>query len=391
MPSGFSGASALSFALCSRSATSRRQTMCWLMLPPTTTQLVSIPLFFPGALHSRLSPPGMFSLPSSPIVGGPSFPLTPDMLAVQSAIWSSIWSKETTQSYLSRKAKWITFCNAYRRASADFSPRNLIDYVTYLVTIANSGAPHAWRTVVAYLGFVGQLAQFATGTTQNPVSHPHVAAFMKGVGRWLGKAIKKAEPCTLQHLRALSLAAAADPANSALATVVLIAILAFWGCLRLGTFLPKSSPARAFRLNDLKAHPRGLTLQIRNGKTIQFDERVKFLDLPSRPDKLVCPVEAWTRWKRMHALPALSSPTSSTMQSPILAANLSRSTFLRLIVDIPTLYGLPPLSGHSFRRGFVYLALSTGVPMDRLMLHGDWHSLEVALSYAEDLLIPNPL
>ena len=52
---------------------------------------------------------------------------------------------------------------------------------------------------------------------------------------------------------------------------------------------------------------------------------------------------------------------------------------------------LTPLSGHSFRRGFVRLAISLGIPIDRLMQHGDWKSLEVAMSYGEDFMIPNPL
>lgn len=361
------------------------------MPPRTLIPLPSTVSFLCGPLLTHLSRPAVFSLPTSTTMPARSLPLTADMLAAQSMIWSSIWSKETTLSYLSRKAKWMLFCSAYQRHSLDFSPQNLIDYVTYLVTVANSGAPHAWNTILAYLGFVGQLAQFAQGTTANPVSHPHVALFMKGVGRYLGKQVKKAEPCTLQHLRILRLASLADPTNARLATAVLVAVLAFWGCLRLGTFIPKSNPTRAFRTADLEAQPTRITLHIRDSKTIQFNERVKHLDLPSRSENLICPVAALTHWMTTHGSPDLSSQTSSDWRSAKLAADLSRSAFLKLMIDIPVLYGLPPLTGHSFRRGFVLLALSTGVPIDRLMLHGDWHSLEVALSYAEDLLIPNPL
>jgi hypothetical protein len=311
------------------------------------------------------------------------------MQQVQSVIWSSIWSVETTLSYLSRKAKWLTFCSSYRRHSLDFSPRNLIDYVTFLSSTANSGAPHAWNTVLAYLGFVGQLAQFATGANSNPVSHPHVVLFMKGVGRYLGKAVKKAEPCTLQHLRALSLASVADPVSVPLATAALIATIAFWGCLRLGIFLPKTDLGRALLVSDLKVSPSSITVAIRHSKTIQFEERVKLVDVPARVDLLACPLEAIRRWTLAWQLH--SSPHSFARPSLKLTEGLSRSTFLKLIADIPLAHSLPPLSGHSFRRGYVLLALTSGVSIERLMLHGDWRSLEVALSYAEDLLIPNPL
>ena len=52
---------------------------------------------------------------------------------------------------------------------------------------------------------------------------------------------------------------------------------------------------------------------------------------------------------------------------------------------------LLPLTGHSFRRGYIRLAFIRGVPIWQVMHHGDWKSMEVAMSYAEDALIPNPL
>jgi integrase len=73
------------------------------------------------------------------------------------------------------------------------------------------------------------------------------------------------------------------------------------------------------------------------------------------------------------------------------AATLSRSAFLTLINRLCSPLLLPALTAHSFRRGFARLALQTGVPIDRLMMHADWRSLAVAMSYGEDFMIPNPI
>jgi hypothetical protein len=68
---------------------------------------------------------------------------------------------------------------------------------------------------------------------------------------------------------------------------------------------------------------------------------------------------------------------------------LSHSKFMQL-VNLHT-HPLPALTGHSFRRGYVRMAFIRGVPIWQIMHHGDWKTLEVAMSYAEDSLIPNPL
>ena len=75
--------------------------------------------------------------------------------------------------------------------------------------------------------------------------------------------------------------------------------------------------------------------------------------------------------------------------SSMTAARLSRSEFLKL-VNLNT-HPLPPLTGHSFRRGYVRLAFVLGVPIWQIMHHGDWKTMEVAMSYAENTLIPNPV
>ncbi len=68
---------------------------------------------------------------------------------------------------------------------------------------------------------------------------------------------------------------------------------------------------------------------------------------------------------------------------------LSHSRFLSL--KNQTVHSLTPLTGHSFRRGYVHLAFARSVLIWQVIHHGDWKLLKVTMSYAEDALILNPL
>ena len=114
-----------------------------------------------------------------------SLPLTLAQQEVQQDVWRNIWSRATTQSYLSRRAKWIEFSTIYRRSPLDFSPENLVDYLTYLATTANRGRPMSWSSIGAYIGFLGRAASFSLGAhDQNPVQHPQVQLFLQGLNGW---------------------------------------------------------------------------------------------------------------------------------------------------------------------------------------------------------------
>jgi len=317
-----------------------------------------------------------------------SLPLTLAQQEVQQDVWRNIWSRATTQSYLSRRAKWIEFSTIYRRSPLDFSPENLVDYLTYLATTANRGRPMSWSSIGAYIGFLGRAASFSLGAhDQNPVQHPQVQLFLQGLARRMGKTLTKAEPCSLAHLRAISRAAEAAPQDLTLATARLLSLLAFWGCLRFGSLVPKHDLNKALCLADIAVEDSALTLTLRHSKTIQFAERIKTIHLPARDDPLLCPLRALHQWILL-LRPRTSRTTFNTL-SATSGATLSRSAFLLLINRLCS--PLPPLTAHSFRRGYARLALQTGIPIERLMWHADWHSLAVAMSYGEDFMIPNPI
>jgi hypothetical protein len=312
-----------------------------------------------------------------------------ELAAARQVFWSKVWSEDTVAAYETRKKKWQEFSTRFQRSPLDLSVSNILDYITYLGTVAKSGAPMAYSSIQAYVDFLGRAASFTHPALENPVRNPEVKLFLKGVARQLGKDVEKAEPCTLDHLARLGKWSMEQPNDPVRASVHFLALVAFWGCLRLGCLLPKR-PERAWRtpsLADVRIVGSALVLTIRESKTIQFRERTHQVELPAHNDPLLCPLRAFNRW--MTILLPQSSQTRLSALSSTRNELLSRSRFLDLVNK--AIAPLPPLTGHSFRRGFVRLALLLGVPIDRLMHHGDWKSLEVAMSYAEDFLIPNPL
>lgn len=159
--------------------------------------------------------------------------------------------------------------------------------------------------------------------------------------------------------------------------------------MRLGSLIPKvlEKLYKVLTLRDIERSATSLVLSVRLSKTIQFGERVHRVDLPAQADPLLCPLRTSARW--ISLLRPQSSQTPLCELSTTSRATLSHSRFLDLINRVT--HPLPPLTGHSFRRGFVRLAFIRGVPIWQIMHHGDWKTLEVAMSYAEDALIPNPL
>jgi hypothetical protein len=312
--------------------------------------------------------------------------LPTELREAQQDFWLNAFAKDTLRAYQTQKRKWLEFCTRFQRSPQDLSPANLIDYLTYLATVAKDGAPLAYSTIRVYINFLGTSRSYTHPRLPNPVQHPQVQLFLRGVARRLGKAKHKAEPCTLVHLRAVNAMADQNPANRVLVTTSLVATLAFWGCLRLGALVPKRAEKvfRILRLCDVAVRGCSLVLTVRISKTIQFADRVHYVDVPAQADPRLCPIVAFNRWT------TLLRPRTS--QTPLCALS-SDGTLISHGKFLDTVNGtrLAPLTGHSFRRGYVRLAFEKGVPIWQIMHHGDWKSLEVAMSYAEETLIPNPL
>jgi hypothetical protein len=312
------------------------------------------------------------------------------LLEAQRGFWFNTLSKDTVAAYQTRKAKWIEFSTRFQRSPSDLSPKNIIDYITYLATIAKRGeVPLSYSSIKVYVDFLGRATSFTCPLLPNPVQHPEVQLFLRGVARTLGKQVDKAEPCTLEHLRTLNSWAMHQPTDVEAQCATMIATLAFWGCLRLGALIPKRTEKmhQALRLQSLEIRGTSIIVTVLISKTIQFGERQHRIEVPAQSDPLSCPLRAFLRWTSV--LRPQSSQTLLCALSTTAPTMLSHSRFLTLVNRI--VHSTIPLSGHSFRRGFVRLAFARNVPIWQVMHHGDWKTLEVAMSYAEDALIPNPL
>src|SRR4051812_11211903 len=85
-----------------------------------------------------------------PTVAHPSLSLPTELQAAQQAFWCSSLSRDTVQAYQTRKSKWKKFCIRFQRSPEDLSPSNIIDYLTYLATIAKKGGPLCYTSIKAY-------------------------------------------------------------------------------------------------------------------------------------------------------------------------------------------------------------------------------------------------
>ena len=312
------------------------------------------------------------------------------LLEEQRELWSNCLSKDTLRAYGTQRAKWLEFCARFRRIPSDLSPSNLIDYITWLATVGkNNDSPLAYSTIRAYVDFLGRATLFTSPGAPNPAQHPEVQLFLRGVARKLGKGVKKAEPCQLAHLRAITRWAQSCPEDVNAQTAAMVALFAFWGCLRIGNLIPKAGASKSALLTvgDVRLESDAVILTVRDSKTIRFAERTHQVQLPAQEDPLLCPRQAFTRWILLLRRPSSQTPLCALCTTT--GATLSRSRFLDL-VNLAA-HPLPKLTGHSFRRGYVRLAFIRGVPIWQIMHHGDWRTLEVAMSYAEDFLMPNPV
>jgi hypothetical protein len=115
-------------------------------------------------------------------------PLPMELQEAQRGFWFNTLSKDTIAAYQTRKAKWIEFSTRFQRSPNDLSPKNFVDYITYLATIAKRGeTPLSYASIKVYVDFLGRATSFTSPLLPNPVQHPEVQLFLRGVARTLGK------------------------------------------------------------------------------------------------------------------------------------------------------------------------------------------------------------
>ncbi|KAF5386129.1 hypothetical protein D9615_002403 [Tricholomella constricta] len=178
------------------------------------------------------------------------------------------------------------------------------------------------------------------------------------------------------------------------AAVWAAALVAFWGCRRLGELLPSStafSPSRhvSSSSNFKSSFVNGckvITFHIPCTKTSPTGIQC----ILTATNNLFCPVTALEN----HL--CLNRPSSSShlfaFRNDTSPTTLTKSLFLSTTSKIFLTHSLDPVFGHSYRIGGVIELLATGVPPEVIMKLGGWSSLCFLLYWRRlDFLVPNAI
>lgn len=170
-----------------------------------------------------------------------------------------------------------------------------------------------------------------------------------------------------------------------------IVLGAFWGACRLGNWAPNRSDSNAKKLVVCAADIRvdgssdSLIVDLRYSKTNQTAERVHCIRLEPIPSPTLCPTRILTTllderakreipltWpiarygSRPHDVWSFHDVVAKHEDlGPQEASPLERALYL----------------GHSFRRGFVALAMQAGIAPEVIRIHGDWKQSESVADY----------
>lgn len=276
-------------------------------------------------------------------------------------------------------------------------------FIAYMCT-KEGGAygkkPHRYNTVDAYFHEVSNRLGY---NTYNQSSYhlwtgEQTRIALLGAKKLLGTAKQRARPATIDHLRLL-IAGLGDSVRDCSLRCILI--WAFFGCYRLGSLCPgeKIPTDKVIAHLDVQwadeTH-QALIVSARYSKTNQTSEYVHRIQL-YRTGTDICPVAAYERL--VAAITRVSGAGMTTwMGRPIASYGPGSEdvwTFgqaVRRLEKVPTQpetkYEKGHLTGHSFRRGFVQFALAQGLPLDKIMLHGDWKSMESVEAYAKGGAVP---
>lgn len=270
-------------------------------------------------------------------------------------------------------------------------------FIGFMGGIAGSkrGGALSYDTIVAYLREVRSRVE---ARWDRPLPHfdsPIIRRCLKGAKKVLGNSKQKARPVTLSELEQLVAGLGNTLKDAAYRTVVLFS---FWGCFRLGNVAPVVSKKKDQRhqmwalvvnANDVQEQDDGsLQLTLRYSKTNQSGERLHIVRLYPIKGSTLCPVRAWKSLCALRVHGGLSKDTPvaqyGASKDDTWTVDAVKHVLRQRVAKIDaTPFQKGHLTGHSFRRGFVRLALENGIGPEHVMLHGDWKQLETVRDYAE--------
>jgi hypothetical protein len=260
---------------------------------------------------------------------------------------------------------------------------------TWLATVAKRGDnPFKRSSFQQYMRHMAVLfeADFPPPSL-NVGRSPRSVRFIAAVSRTLDSTKQRARPIQIAdlYLFCSRLPAYYSPVLAKLARV--IALIAFWGCLRLGTLLQdQTSLLRVISWRDFYFDGHCLFVSIFRDKTVKIrDDCHRIVLEPLCGNQEICPVRAFTSYIaecRSLGL-SLDDPFAKFSRNH---PPLSFDRFLIILNHlVPASAGTSAVkghfTGHSFRRGHAQAAISVGIEVDDLMLFGNWKAVPSLVNY----------
>ena len=344
----------------------------------------------------------------------------------------------TDKSYQVRGKKWTEFCQRAERSSTQPSVELLVAYVSYLSTdgkkTKKGERPRGFKysSVKQYLSYVSATFNYDFPYDRNPVAHPHVQRALAGARRMLGNVKLQALPFTIKQLELLYRYWLDRRSPFALVTFVLASIGLF-AALRCANLVPanqdsvkgadahnvarvldfgtvaeklaaaKQSAQQPIRHHHLEVHEEGLLIRTPQAKMNQFGDKAHSVLLPRidrGPLKHLCPTRAYETLKLHPDLRNLKPEAFVSSYGSKTTQFMTRNRFLQEIrVRAPAESTISFIAGenrtmttgHSFRRGFMYLSMLLHVPLHEAMRHAGWVDVQTAYDYANGVVFESPM
>jgi hypothetical protein len=262
---------------------------------------------------------------------------------------------------------------------------------TWLATVAKRGdLPFKRATFEQYMRhMVSVFEKDFPAPLVNVAASAQTKRFVKAVARQLDSTKQRARPVQFADLSLLAVSAPAVLPAVLAKVVTLVALVAFWGCLRLGTLVQDlASGLEVVSWRDVFCDGQSLFICIFRDKTIDTRDdghRIVLKAVPSKP--WLCPVRAFMDYASICTGTGLSldDPLARFCPTEVLTADSFLLCINRLLPGIPP---LPSRKGHftrhSFRRGHAQAAIACGIPLEDLMLFGNWRSLPAVRNYTAE-------
>ena len=299
-------------------------------------------------------------------------PATKEIRALDSIVDSfrnHAFAESTKRTYNNYLRSYIDFCRKFHICIVPLSPTNLARYVAFLSDRLQ------FSSITNYLSVV-RLLHLEAGLP-SPLDSFYIHSVLKGAKRVIGGQANRKLPITPGILHKIfSLLSLHNSKDLCFWTACLVAFFSFLRKSNLfASSLQSFDPLCHLARENIKFHSRGVCLQLRKTKTIQFSERMLEIPLPRVTNSPLCPSQALLL--NFKQVPAISSPSPAFLyyvQGRPLA--LTYPVFLKMLKHYIGRLGFDctQYSGHSFRRGGASFALECGVPADIIQSQGDWKS-----------------